>query len=244
VSARIKRPYVRRKNSNSVCGVYAIIAPSGGIYVGSSIDIEERWSQHRRDLRRDVHVCPPLQRAWNKYKKHLEWRILVRCDKSRLIEEEQAYIDTRDPKKLYNVNKKADRIIHTPEIRRKLSESGKIVTPARLAHRAKLAEYGRQHGAQFGYKKGIQFPPEHFARLKEANRKLISDPARLAARNRAVSAAKKGKPFSGKTWSWKGKKQSQATIEKRAASNRGKKREPGFGYRIWEARRRNACQHL
>lgn len=49
-------------------GVYLIRnTVSGREYVGSSADIDKRWSGHKSDLRRGVHANRYLQNAWNKY---------------------------------------------------------------------------------------------------------------------------------------------------------------------------------
>lgn len=49
-------------------GVYQILhVASGKRYVGSSLDIAKRWSDHRKRLRRGTHYSRYLQRAWNKY---------------------------------------------------------------------------------------------------------------------------------------------------------------------------------
>lgn len=36
-------------------------------YVGSSVQLSQRWAYHRTSLRKGVHHCRHLQRAWNKY---------------------------------------------------------------------------------------------------------------------------------------------------------------------------------
>lgn len=40
---------------------------SNGIYFGRSIDVADRLSHHRQQLRRGVHVNKRLQHSWNKY---------------------------------------------------------------------------------------------------------------------------------------------------------------------------------
>lgn len=50
------------------CFIYAIThVASGKKYIGSSVTILHRWSDHRSDLRRNRHHCAHLQNAWNKY---------------------------------------------------------------------------------------------------------------------------------------------------------------------------------
>lgn len=40
---------------------------NGKFYVGSSVNVRTRFRTHRRELRKGIHHCEPLQRAWNKY---------------------------------------------------------------------------------------------------------------------------------------------------------------------------------
>ena len=52
------------------CGIYLIRnASQQKVYVGSSIDMEKRWSAHIRLLNRGCHHNRHLQSAWIKYGK-------------------------------------------------------------------------------------------------------------------------------------------------------------------------------
>jgi hypothetical protein len=44
-------------------GIYAIVSPSGNLYIGNAKDTEKRWNQHRSALRKGVHHSTVLQRA-------------------------------------------------------------------------------------------------------------------------------------------------------------------------------------
>lgn len=49
-------------------GVYGIIhIPTRRAYVGSSVNIERRFREHKRALLNNRHHCSHLQNAWNKY---------------------------------------------------------------------------------------------------------------------------------------------------------------------------------
>lgn len=49
-------------------GIYQIKNTiSGGAYIGRSVDVADRLSHHRNELKRGVHVNRRLQNAWNKY---------------------------------------------------------------------------------------------------------------------------------------------------------------------------------
>lgn len=85
-----------------VCGVYAIVAPSGRRYIGSAADMRARWAHHRNALRRGDHANPALQRAYVKYGSRLVFTVLETCDVSEVLVREQACIDASDPARLYN----------------------------------------------------------------------------------------------------------------------------------------------
>ena len=79
----------------SVCGIYCIEnLIDHKKYVGQSIDIYERWKDHRRKLNSNKHRNMYLQRAWNKYKENnFKFYILEMCNKSLLDEREICYIN-------------------------------------------------------------------------------------------------------------------------------------------------------
>ncbi len=67
-------------------------------YIGSSVDIKNRWSFHKYCLKRDKHHSSYLQNAWNKYgKKHFEFNILEVCEpiKDTILAIEQKYLDLK-----------------------------------------------------------------------------------------------------------------------------------------------------
>jgi group I intron endonuclease len=50
-----------------VAGVYWILnLVNGKVYIGSSVDVENRLQNHKKDLIAGKHRNPYLQRAWNK----------------------------------------------------------------------------------------------------------------------------------------------------------------------------------
>ena len=53
-----------------ISGIYSILHnDSGKIYIGSSINIKQRWNAHRSALNRGKHSNPHLQNAWSKHGK-------------------------------------------------------------------------------------------------------------------------------------------------------------------------------
>jgi group I intron endonuclease len=79
------------------CGVYKIqsICNPERVYIGSSIDIVDRWSRHRCDLFKKIHHSRKLQRHYNKYGvDDLTYMILELCTKENIVVREQHYLDT------------------------------------------------------------------------------------------------------------------------------------------------------
>jgi predicted GIY-YIG superfamily endonuclease len=76
-------------------GVYQILCiASGKIYVGSAVDIRQRWAQHRRLLRRNKHHNQHLQQAWNRYgETSFVFSILELTERDTLLSTEQQWID-------------------------------------------------------------------------------------------------------------------------------------------------------
>ncbi len=116
-------------------GVYKITnLKNGKFYIGSSKDIEFRWSEHKKHLNGNYHINKKLQNAWNFYgKENFEFTIveLVSNDETFLLEREQFYFDIFKPyiKEIgYNIGEKSsggDNFTHNPNkenIREHLSD--------------------------------------------------------------------------------------------------------------------------
>lgn len=126
-------------------GIYRIThVASGRHYVGSAVDIERRWSQHRARLRAGIHHAVKLQRAWVKYGGHAFEFLAIEmvADRSQLIEREQHWIDELGAyRRGMNSCPKAGRsegYAWTDEQRLRASESKKGVVFSE-AHRAALS---------------------------------------------------------------------------------------------------------
>lgn len=147
-------------------GIYKIEhAVSGKVYVGSAINLQNRWAVHRHALVRGRHHSEKLQRAWNKYgAESFVFVIIELVDaRDRLLSREQHWIDFLDAAsggfnavqiagsslgrkfseatlKKMSASQKGRK--HTEEAKRKMSiaRRGK---PFSIEHRAKLAELNR-----------------------------------------------------------------------------------------------------
>lgn len=80
------------------CGIYCIENTiNHKKYIGQSVDISTRWSNHRYKLNKNIHNNLYLQNAWNKYSADVfTFTIIEECDESNLIERERYYIEYYD----------------------------------------------------------------------------------------------------------------------------------------------------
>lgn len=65
------------------------------IYIGSSVNIEERWKTHRKQLKKGNHHSTHLQRSWNKYgEDNFTFSVIEYIeDINALLEKEQYWLD-------------------------------------------------------------------------------------------------------------------------------------------------------
>lgn len=90
------RADAKTKDIPRVSGIYQIrCIPSGKIYVGSAVNLQERWRHHKSALRHNRHVNAYLQAAWEKHgENNFEFVVLeIVNDKSNLFAKEQEWID-------------------------------------------------------------------------------------------------------------------------------------------------------
>ena len=87
-------------------GIYRIVnLISGDFYIGSSKDIERRWSEHKRKLNIRKHQNVILQRAWDKYgENNFSFEVVETCSLENLLVLENHYL-SKNPK--YNIVKVA-----------------------------------------------------------------------------------------------------------------------------------------
>lgn len=97
-----------RSKGNPDPAVYAITCVGNGkIYIGSTVNVFNRWRNHRHQLRKSIHHSVHLQRAWNKHGENafvfkvIEWVI----SESLLEDREQRHIDkNRSSDRRYGFN--------------------------------------------------------------------------------------------------------------------------------------------
>jgi len=95
------------------------------IYIGSAIDIPNRWRHHKSDLRLSKHINRILQNHCNKYGiNDLRFEVICECKKEDLLITEQTYLDLLMPH--FNINPKAESRLGakcSDEIKKKFSEA-------------------------------------------------------------------------------------------------------------------------
>lgn len=125
-------------------GIYRIVCTvTGKCYIGSAIQLERRWNEHRSQLRRNIHTNRKLQAAWNK---HGEKAFVFEIVELVLIPElltarEQHYLDTLKP--VFNVKPNASSSLgykHSPEVIEKIrrNSTGRKHTSESIAKMSKV----------------------------------------------------------------------------------------------------------
>lgn len=180
--------------ANKICGIYKISSKCkpDRFYIGSSVNIEHRWKEHRSDLLNNKHHSPKLQRHYNKYGiDDMAFEIVEHCTRDNLLEREQRYLDTLNPwfntypiagsplgykptkEQIEKVRKHLIGRPCSPETRRKISESnkGKKTSDATKA-KQRAAKLGRklseEHKRKIGKAgRGRKLSPEARNKIRE-----------------------------------------------------------------------------
>lgn len=159
------------------CGIYKITNTiTGDYYIGSACNISNRWSLHRRTLANNKHHSIHLQRAYNKYgAEYFKFSVLEYCEKEKLIEREQYYIDSKRPS--YNILPIAGSslgIKRSEEAKRKMSEAWKTRLPVsdETRHKMSDAQKGKHPTEEAIYKRSEALKGRH---LSEEHKRKISE---------------------------------------------------------------------
>ena len=199
--------------ADTTTGIYAIVhLATGRKYLGSAMNVGDRWIQHQTRLTLKRHHSVALQRAWDKYGADaFAFRVLLECDPKNLLFYEQRGFDAWRPE--FNCNKTAGSMFGY-----RFSDESKLKMAA--AARRTRNRLGKPH------------TEESKRKISEAKRGRSNGPhspetrAKIGARHkgRIISPEQRAKISRTLT----GLKQSAETIEKRAAKLRGRKMPPGF----------------
>ena len=116
----------------NVTGIYSIKV-NKRIYIGSAVNMYQRWHGHISDLKIQRHRNKFMQRVFNKHGEcAFTFELIAECNKEDLIVTEQGYIDTvrmfYPKEKVLNLSYVAGSCLgfkHSLETKRKISESSK-----------------------------------------------------------------------------------------------------------------------
>jgi group I intron endonuclease len=244
-----------------ISGIYRIqsISHPERCYIGSATNTGKRWNHHITDLRKGKHHSSKLQNHFNKYGEiDLQFSILLGCEKSILLDNEQFFLDSYKPyfniyqtTRQYSTEKKSE---SSNEKRSKSmtgkrhSEESKLRMSIAFKGRSKSEEHRKKLSAALMGNKPAPKSKEAMIRLSE-NRKGSGNP--MFGKKSWNSGKKmsveycdklKGKHLGHISWNRGRKGVSEETKYKMAIAKIGKKRPPRtkeHSQRMWESRRRN-----
>lgn len=152
-----------------ICGIYMIKnIVNGKIYIGKSFDVKKRWSNHKYELNKGVHVNNHLQRAWNKYgEQNFEFSVVEECNKDDLSNKEIYWIKEMDAyRNGYNQTEGGEGA-HLPEdVKIKIGSASKEWW-SNPENKNRMSEARKGEGS-FWY--GKKFPKEMIEKLSEAHK--------------------------------------------------------------------------
>lgn len=150
----------------NISGVYRIVNTSNGkFYLGSTIDFERRWNEHRCGLRANKHINIRLQNSWNKHgERCFDFEVLKQCDPKNILQEEQHYLNELNPWKQsvgYNIGRSAlggDNLTNHPDrlnIVKKLSSWSKSMWARRTPEEREEFSKNRSGDKNPNWKGGV-----------------------------------------------------------------------------------------
>ena len=194
------------------------------VYIGSAVNIDKRWKEHKKLLKQGKHHSIHLQQAWDKYgEQSFKFEVLEEVQKQEhLLSYEQVYLDyykSYEGDKGYNICKVAGSPLglrRSEETKKKLSEA-KTGIKFSEEHKQKLREA----------KTGIKFSEEHKQKLREALRNMSEE------HKRKISEARIGTKLSEEhknKISKAARNMSEETKKKMSEANRNSKKHKYYSF--------------
>jgi group I intron endonuclease len=180
-------------------GIYKITNKvNGKIYIGSAVNLDRRWTEHKRCLKTRTHPNNKLLNAWHKYgAENFEFIVLIYCEPKDLLMYEQRCIDSFEViTKGYNLCPTAGSVLgikRSDETRKRMSESQKGKGPSAEAIAKMVA-------TKLGQKRAPH-SEETKKKMREAHagRKLGPQSEETKAKRSAALKGKKRSKFSEET---------------------------------------------
>jgi len=124
------------KNAGGVYGIRCL--PNGRIYVGSAVDFNTRWYNHRYQLKRGKHFNPPLQNAWSKYGEDaFEFFVIEYANSAELLTRETVQIAAHkaaDMRFGFNINPTAHSRLGFPHTK----ETKELMSKIKVGNKSRL----------------------------------------------------------------------------------------------------------
>jgi group I intron endonuclease len=211
-------------------GIYKITCPlSDKTYIGSAVNIENRWAAHRSRLNNNKHENAHLQNAWNKYGEELFNFFVVENveDPIQLIVTEQKWIDSFLPEMLFNICLTAGSPIRklTEETKQKIRKSNlgkkrtqktcKNISESKMGH--VVSEKTRQKMSDAA--KGRQHTPDAKQKIADS---LVKMWGKISNETRQKILENLKYERKGRISNFKGKKHSAESIQKISIARQGK----------------------
>lgn len=149
-------------------------------YIGSSKNINKRWNEHKRTLKKGIHHSKILQNAYNKYgQENFIYEIIYECNVDDIIFYEQKFLNEEKPK--YNILKIAGNFTgykHSDLTKLKISKANKGKKREPLSDETKF-KIGNAN-------KGKVFTNTHKKKLSDARKNIIiSEETKLKLKQKA-----------------------------------------------------------
>lgn len=162
-----------------IAGVYLIRnTQNGKVYVGQSRNIRQRWTDHRKALRRSTHPNPHLQASWCKYgEASFEFEVVQQSEVTQLALLEQEWVHklgSCDREKGYNLSTPTPSgYTMSAETRARIGAAnrGKVRTPEMRVHMSAVKK---------GQGKGREKSEMEVVHLRAAHARRAADPGGYA----------------------------------------------------------------
>jgi group I intron endonuclease len=182
----------RKKKVKKNCGIYMILnLVNNKKYIGQSINIKDRWSRHKRDLKYKHHgmkfingewtgKTDHLQRSWNFYgKENFEFHILKLCRPEDLSRLEKIYVwdhQSFNPNSGYNETPGGEGYNLSDEIKRKIKENHWSTKPEEEQKiiRKKMSDADKGNKNALGHKVSNELK-KHFSQTSKGNKNALGN---------------------------------------------------------------------